>query len=248
MPRLHLTFLLLFVAQQLFAQFELRGYASYMPSGCIMLTPDERYAEGIAYSTTMLNLNGYFEITFDIYLGDKDSLGADGITFVIHNDSRAYDAFGTYGEGMGYGRFNASFASGNFIAPSVAVEFDTYQNRNQNDPPSDHVAYLENGSSFHETYWNNNDPNYNLEDDRLHDFRFRWDPESMEITVFLDGNIVYQGQRNLVRDVFNGQTQVIWGFTASTGMKYNLQYFCLRQIAYQKEASKLAVPEKLEAE
>ncbi len=227
----------------IFAQFELRGFASYMPSGCIMLTPDEQYAEGIAYSTTKLNLDGYFEISFDIYLGDKDSLGADGITFVIHNDSRSYDAFGTYGEGMGYGRFNTSFISGNYIAPSIAVEFDTYQNPSQNDPPSDHVAYLENGSSFHATYWNNDNPNYNLEDDQLHDFRFRWDPEPMEITVFLDGNIVYQGKRNLVKDIFNGSTQVIWGFTASTGMKYNLQYFCLRQIAYIKET---AEPENLD--
>ena len=218
------------------AQFELRGYADYMPSGCIMLTPDELYAEGIAYSTEKLDLSNYFQIEFDIYLGDKDDLGADGITFVIHNDKREFDAFGTYGEGFGYGRFNPNFASGNFIAPSVAVEFDTYQNPYQNDPTSDHAAFLVNGSSYHETYWNNEDDNFNLEDDQLHNFRFIWNPETQEVIVELDGGLVYQGKQDLINEVFNGATDVIWGFTASTGRKHNLQYFCFRRIAYQPDA------------
>ncbi|MFP4088909.1 MAG: L-type lectin-domain containing protein [Cyclobacteriaceae bacterium] len=219
------------------AQFELRGTADYMPSGCILLTPDVRYAEGIAYSTNKLDLTDYFEIEFDIYLGDKDEGGADGIAFVIHNDPRGYDAFGTYGEGLGYGRFNPNFASGNFISPSIAVEFDTYQNPYQNDPASDHVAYLENGSSYHETYWNGGDDAFDLEDDSMHNFRFSWNPENNEIIVHLDNNIVYQGKRNLVEDIFEGATDVIWGFTASTGNKYNMQYFCFRRIAYGKPAT-----------
>ncbi|WPP49932.1 L-type lectin-domain containing protein [Catalinimonas niigatensis] len=216
------------------AQFELMGTADYMPSGCIMLTPNEPYAEGIAYSTTKLNLADYFEIEFDIYLGDKDEYGADGIAFVIHDDPRGFNAFGTYGEGIGYGRFNPAFISGNFIAPSVAVEFDTYQNAIQNDPAGDHVAFLENGSSFHEKYWNGGNENLNLEDDRMHNFRFGWNPETKEIIVRLDNNIVFQGTKNLVEDYFDGETEVIWGFTSSTGRKYNLQYFCFRRIAYRK--------------
>ena len=226
---------LAFCSHTVLAQFELRGTADYMPSGCILLTPNERYAEGIAYSTNKLDLQGYFEIEFDIYLGDKDELGADGITFVIHDDPRGFNAFGTFGEGLGYGRFNPNFATGNFIAPSVAVEFDTYQNEFQNDPFSDHVAYLVNGSSFHTNFWNNEDQNFNLEDDQMHNFRFSWNPETYEIIVKLDNTVVYQGKQNIVEDIFNGNTEVIWGFTASTGNKHNLQYFCFRRIAYQPE-------------
>lgn len=233
----YITLLFIFFTDRAMAQFELRGYADYMPSGCIMLTPNERYAEGIAYSSNKLDLNDYFEIEFDIYLGDNDELGADGITFVIHNDPKGFNAFGTYGECMGYGRFNPNFLSGNYIAPSVAIEFDTYQNPYQNDPACDHIAYLENGSSYHEKYWNNEDPNFNLEDDQMHSFRFRWNPESQEITVRLDNLVVYQGTRNLIQDVFEGETKVIWGFTASTGMKHNLQYFCFRKIAYLNASS-----------
>jgi hypothetical protein len=47
----------------------------------------------------------------------------------------------------------------------------------------------------------------------------------------LDGNVVYQGNKDLLKDIFNGNSKVIWGFTASTGRKYNLQYFCLRRLA-----------------
>ncbi len=212
------------------------GNATYMDGGCIQLTPDEPYSEGIAYNSTKLDLNYNFEISFDIFLGENDK-GADGITFVIHNDPRQFEAFGTYGECMGYGRWSPESAFGNYIAPSIAIEFDTYYNPRQNDPESDHVAYLENGTNFHKKYWNNNIKNFNLEDGKMHSFRFRWQPEQKLITVYLDGNKVYEGKRDLITDIFNGNSEVIWGFTASTGRKHNLQYFCLRRLAIFNEPS-----------
>ncbi len=211
------------------AQFKLIGTAQEMQGDCILLTPDATYQEGIAYHTTKLNLKNYFEIEFDIFLGDKEQ-GADGITFVIHNDPRQFEAFGTWGECMGYGRWSPYY-SGTSITPSVAIEFDTYFNVRQNDPTCDHIAYLENGSNMHDNYWNDDDPEYNLEDNFLHNFRMRWEPEPQQITVFLDGKTVYQGTRNLIDDVFQGETQVIWGFTASTGWAHNLQYFCFRRLS-----------------
>lgn len=212
------------------AQYYFLGTADNLPNGCIQLTPDQPYAEGLAYNYTKLNLNRYFEIQFDMYLGDKEE-GADGITFVVHNDVRGFDAFGQWGECMGYGRFNP-FRPGNSIDPSVAVEFDTYQNYYQNDPSCDHVAYLENGVSRHESYWNDSDSTYNIEDDRLHDFRFRWDPAKQLVEVFWDGVRVVAVERDLLNDVFDGEAEVIWGFTASTGRAHNLQYFCLRRLVY----------------
>lgn len=217
----------------LHAQFHTIGTARPMDGGCIMLTPDEPYSEGIAYSTSLLDLTYNFQIEFDIYLGDKDEFGADGITFVIHNDPRGFDAFGTYGECLGYGRWSPEAVYSAHIAPSVAVEFDTYHNLNQNDPASDHAAFLTNGVSRHEQYWNNDNDNYDLEDDRLHTFIFRWDAGNKSVNVYLDGYEIYSGGHDLVNDIFSGQTQVIWGFTASTGRKYNLQYFCLKRLAYE---------------
>lgn len=230
MIRLPLSALLIAAMQILYGQYHYLGTAGNMENGCVLLTPDQPYAEGLAYNLTRLDLTNFFEIQFDLYLGDKDE-GADGITFVIHNDVRGFDAFGQWGECMGYGRFNP-FRPGNSIDPSVAVEFDTYQNEFQHDPASDHIAYLENGISRHTTYWNGDDPTYNIEDDYLHDFRFRWDPEAQHILVFWDGVEVVKVQRDLINDVFDGESRVIWGFTASTGRAHNLQYFCLKRMVH----------------
>lgn len=231
---LYLPFFLCFLTCQAFAQtFSLMGSAREMGNDCILLTPDQQFEEGLAYHTSKLDLENFFEIEFDIFLGDKDE-GADGMTFVIQNDPRGFDAFGTWGECMGYGRWSKFYTGGSFIAPSVAVEFDTYQNYRQNDPACDHVAYLENGTNYHTSYFNNEDEAYNLEDNLLHSFRFRWEPKAMQITVYLDGAIVYQGKRDLINDIFQGETRVIWGFTASTGRKHNEQYFCLKRWAKQK--------------
>lgn len=218
----------LFSSTKANAQFSLIGDAKYMSGDCIQLTPDAPYSEGIAYHRTKIDLTRFFEIEFDLFLGDKDN-GADGITFVIHNDPRGFQAFGTYGECIGYGRWNKNYLAGAYIAPSIAIEFDTYQNYRQNDPESDHIAFLENGTNFHEKYWSGGGgASYNLEDDQMHNFRFRWEPDTQQIIVSLDGNTVYEGQKDLINDIFEGKTQVIWGFTASTGRKFNLQYFCLK--------------------
>ena len=215
------------------SQFFMIGDAERMPDGCIMLTPDYPYSEGLAYYEDKLDLTQYFQIEFDIYFGDAD-IGADGIAFVIHDDVRQFHDHGTLGECLGYGRFNPYYP-GNSIDPSIAIEFDTYQNYRQNDPISDHIAFLENGVSMHGNYWNNDDAAFNLEDDLLHSFFFRWNPEKQEIRVFLDGLEVYTGKKDLINDVFNGQTQVIWGFTASTGREHNLQYFCLKRFAFNDQ-------------
>ncbi|MFA0961828.1 L-type lectin-domain containing protein [Roseivirga sp. BDSF3-8] len=226
------TLLLVALSLPIKAQFSLMGSAKNMPDGCIQLTPAEPYSEGLAYYNTLLDLKYDFEIGFDIYFGARDENGADGIAFVIQNDPRGNQAYGTWGECLGYGTWDRSRPGGTYIAPSIAVEFDTYQNPGQNDPDMDHVVYLEQGSNFHTIYFNNNDPAYNLEDNRLHDFRFRWEANEQKLTILLDGYTVYTGVKDLANDIFEGTTLVRWGFTASTGRKYNLQYFCLRQLVF----------------
>lgn len=229
-------FLLLLVPLQLTAQFRLLGDAVEFQADCIQLTPDTPFSRGIAYHEQPLDLSNYFQIEFDLYLGDKDDGGADGIVFVIHNDPRGYGAYGTWGECMSYGRWSPN-SPADYIGPSVAVEFDTYFNPRQNDPEADHVAYLENGINAHINYWQpDGNSNYNLEDDRLHNFQMMWEPELMRLTIYLDGQVVQQQQKDLVNEIFGGQTQVIWGFTASTGRKFNQQYFCLRKWAKNEKA------------
>ena len=229
-----LAFIVFLLPVELIGQFHTIGTARLMDGGCVLLTPDEPYSEGIAYSTTFLNLDYDFQIEFDIYLGNKNDFGADGITFVIHNDPRGFEAFGTFGECLGYGRWAPEAEYSAFISPSIAIEFDTYYNPVQNDPTSDHIAFLMNGISRHETFWNNDDELFDIEDDNLHNFQFLWQAASKKITVLLDYNIVYEGTHNLKSEIFQNESRVIWGFTASTGRKYNLQYFCLKRMAQNK--------------
>lgn len=212
------------------AQFHYLGNAQPLDDQCIMLTPDEPYSEGIAYSTNTIDLNNDFVIDFDIYLGNKDE-GADGITFVMQGDERGFQAFGTYGECMGYGRWNPESPYGSFIAPSIAVEFDTYFNPSQNDPESDHMAYHENGTNYHFVDTKKPIESSNMEDDKLHSFILRWNSTTKTLRIWLDGTERIEIKKDLLKEIFNGNTNVIWGFTASTGRKHNLQYFCLKKFA-----------------
>lgn len=218
------------------AQFYYLGTAQPMDNGCVLLTPDYPYAEGVAYSTTPLDIRYNFDISFDIYLGDKEE-GADGIAFVIHNDARGIEAYGTFGECLGYGRWNPDSEYGTYISPSVAIEFDTYYNPSQNDPEKDHVAFLENGTNYHFADNKANVFTYNLEDDALHSFRFSWNAEEAFIRVWLDGEKVYEIKKKLQDTIFAGSHLVYWGFTASTGKKHNLQYFCLKRLVHNEEDS-----------
>lgn len=229
-----LSIVFLFLSGFVQAQFSFMGHAMQMDGDCVLLTPDSAYSEGIAWYTTPVDLSQPFEISFDLFLGEKEE-GADGMTFVLHADPRGLRAFGVWGEGMGYGRWNPDNPYGNSVSPSIAIEFDTYQNLRQNDPPGDHIAWLENGSSRHDSHWPESSPEFNLEDGRLHDFNFRWNPAEQRVIVMLDGEIVVHVQRDLIGDIYGGGTMAIWGFTASTGRKYNLQYFCLRRMARHTE-------------
>jgi len=225
-----ITILFSFLINSATAQYYYLGNAQPMDDQCILLTPDEPYSEGIAYNTNTIDLNNDFVIDFDIYLGNKDE-GADGITFVMHTDPRRFQAFGTYGECMGYGRWNPEFAQGSFIAPSLAVEFDTYYNPTQNDPEHDHMAYLENGTNYHFIDVKKPIESENLEDDRLHSFILHWDSSDHILRILLDGEERIKVKKDLLNEIFNGNTSLIWGFTASTGRKYNLQYLCLKRFA-----------------
>ena len=232
-----ISLFLILQCSSLTAQYRYLGNAQPLDDQCILLTPDEPYSEGIAYNTNTIDLNNDFVIDFDIYLGNKDE-GADGITFVMHSDARRFNAFGTYGECMGYGRWNPEFAFGSFISPSLAIEFDTYYNPTQNDPENDHMAYLENGTNYHFVDVKKPIEPGNLEDDRLHSFVLRWDSSKKLLRVWLDEKLRLEIQKDLLSEIFKGSTEVIWGFTASTGRKHNLQYFCLKRFAYLPDTNR----------
>jgi hypothetical protein len=90
---------------------------------------------GSAWSTTKLDVGKSFESTFKVYL-HHGKPGADGIAFVVQSQSAR--ALGGWGGGLGF----------RGIKPSVAVEFDTWQNTN--DPSSNHLAVVLGGNPDHQ--------------------------------------------------------------------------------------------------
>ncbi|MFF5081322.1 L-type lectin-domain containing protein [Actinoplanes sp. NPDC000266] len=86
---------------------------------------------GSAWATQKLDVTRSFESTFKVYLHHGEP-GADGVAFVVQ--SKGPRALGGWGGGLGY----------RGIKPSVAIEFDTWQNTN--DPSSNHLAVVMGGN------------------------------------------------------------------------------------------------------
>jgi len=99
----------------------------------LRLTGNVHHQTGAAWSSVRVDTSQSFTTTFDVSLGNN-GMYADGIAFVVQGEGPG--ASGWDGGGMGYRN----------IAPSVAVEFDTYQN--VFDPDDNHVAVAVNGDVF----------------------------------------------------------------------------------------------------
>ncbi|MFL2996497.1 MAG: lectin-like domain-containing protein [Cytophagales bacterium] len=83
------------------------------------LTPEQGTTQsGSVWSKEKINLSEDFKVEGKLNLGSNASWGADGIAFVIQ--PLASDLGGEGGGGLGYAG----------ISPSVAVEFDTWNNGN----------------------------------------------------------------------------------------------------------------------
>lgn len=118
------------------AGFTMSGDAA-LDGARIRLTRAEAALAGSAIYSEPVELardksfSAYF--TFSITpLGDPDKPAADGVAFILHNDTKN---LGGNGEGLGY----------RGIFSSVAVEFDTFQNGGESDPNPNHVGIDVNG-------------------------------------------------------------------------------------------------------
>jgi uncharacterized repeat protein (TIGR01451 family) len=214
------------ISSSAFAGWGLNGDA-YVSGDRVVLTPELNDQAGSAWIDTRIDLSNDFDISFQIYLGDNDGSGADGISFALHNDSRGTAAFGeTSGGGEWIGM--------NGICPSVSVEVDTYQNGSRGDLAADHVGInvLTGNSGFCSGQPDHggsgpiqaSTSSANIEDGMEHELRITWDVSTYTMDVYFDGNHRTTYSNNILANVFSGSPLVYLGFTASTGGAYNLQY------------------------
>jgi len=218
----HILFVVLMTLNALsaFAQYVVNGSATQLSCNCYRLTQAVNNQSGSVWNENMISLTDSFDYTFDVYLGNND-FGADGIAFVLQPISTS---IGSTGGGLGY----------DGIAPSLAVEIDTYQNTNLGDPSYDHIAVMANGITDHSNPAGNLagpvsalPDDINIEDGQDHLLRVAWDPLTLTLQIWFDGILRLEYQGNIVQDIFGGDPLVFWGFTGSTGGLNNEQRFCL---------------------
>jgi len=199
--------------------YYMNGSASQENCNCYTLTPDQLTQSGSVWNINKINLTNSFDYRFDVFLGCADQAGADGIVFVLQPISISV---GTTGEGLGL----------EGVSPSVGVAIDTWQNFNNQDPYGDHIAIHRNGDLNHNSPNNLAGPvpalasGENIEDCKTHSFRIVWNAVTKRLRADIDGEQRVEATIDMVKDVFNNDPMVFWGFTAATGGAKNLQRFC----------------------
>lgn len=197
----------------------MNGSASTAGNNCFIITPAANYQYGSVWNDQRISLEKDFSMTFQVYLGSNNDNGADGIAFVLQ--SAGTDALGGYGSGIGY--------SG--ISPSLAVEFDTYQNSGE--PDFDHIAVQLNGVLNNNFVVQAATYNPNIEDGRWYSMQIVWMAASYTLVVYFDGIARLAYGSNIVDIIFGGDPLVYWGFTGATGGYNNLQQFCVTSVSLQ---------------
>lgn len=210
----------------------------------VLLTPENTNQAGSAWIETRINLSQDFDISFEMSLGDRDANGADGISFALHDDPAGTAAFGNTASG-------GEWIGMNSICPAVSVEVDTYQNSGRGDPTADHLGinvYTAGGGGTCNGVPNHNasgpvqasPSTTNIEDGTEYQLRVTWDASATTMTVYFDGSQRMTYVSDFVNNTFGGNSQVYFGFTASTGGSFNEQYIIPNSAAMG--AVKYAVP------
>ena len=204
---------------------------------CYQLTEDRDFEGGSVWYQDKVDLRESFDLYFDIFLGCKDIDGADGIAFVLQPISTS---IGSAGGGIGYAGVN----------PSIAIEIDTWQNPEANDPFYDHIAVQIDGNVGHGALGGSVagpvpvlPGSANIEDCATHTMRVTWDAPSVTLNAYIDCNLTISYTGDIVNNVFGGDSLVFWGFTGATGGSNNIQSFCLDYISFVEAERDTAICE-----
>ncbi|MEL6190487.1 MAG: L-type lectin-domain containing protein [Bacteroidota bacterium] len=204
--------------------FTLRGDA-YIPEGdCIRLTEAYDYGSGSMWYRYPLSLAEPFTLSLNVMVGCQDTVGADGIVFVM--TGRA-NQLGYMGEGMGFAG----------LVPSVGIELDTWRNYHLGDPAEDHVAIMFNGRVGHYKDFAVPSPIKNIEDCSIHVLSVIWNPRANKLSVNIDNEEITSTNVDLIKNVFGGLDQVYWGVTAATGRYNNVHEVCFPRLSFYSPES-----------
>ena len=213
--------------------FNINGHASQVyddPTGQVSslpyqvrITPPAGGKSGQLWSRGKINFSSSFTLTYQAYLGTRDSNGADGIAAVFHNDPEGINAKGENGAGLGAWK----------IQNGIVLELDTWRNSTPYDIANDHgsIWLSQYGPHVLEGVLSTAVDLGNIEDGKWYNVVTTWNYDTLTLsyTVQLgNGSIVTAGTYtfssiNQLKDIFGGTLEVYYGYTGSTGAFYNDQ-------------------------
>jgi hypothetical protein len=221
--------------------------------GVLRLTTANINQHGAAWYYLPQPLSTGFTTAFQFQISSTNScffctFPADGLALVIQNDPAGTGAIGYTGNGqnMSYGNNDISTASGpgNAILNSLAVELDTHQNTNYDDPDGNHIAVQSCGPNNSSTLTPNSaDHNYtcpngslakialeslpsglSLTDGKTHTITVNYLPPGTctsgcnNFSVYMDSTLILQTTVNLATQLnLTSDGSAYIGFTAATG-------------------------------
>lgn len=204
------------------AQFIVQGSAVSFDTDCFQLTSDSLITSGKIISNRVIDLTEPVTLYTELFFGNSNG-GGDGIAFFFQRDNQAGPSSEqTFGLGINQ--------------PSINVEFDTYQDvepsGSTNDPNFDHIALMRDGDFVHSSMNNLQGPisatsNGNIEDGSWHNVKIDWQPLTNTMTVLFDCEEKINYQIDLINDVFGGDPEVFYGFSASSFKAQNQQQVCV---------------------
>jgi hypothetical protein len=202
-----------------------RNGSATIQGNVVTLTLARSNQSGSVWQNDKLDLDADFSIDADVYLGTIDASGADGIAFVLQPLS--VNA-GSSGGGLGYAG----------ISPSIAIEYDTWQNAA--DPtPQDHTALMLNGNTGN----HNQIPSAplvalgNIEDGKWHKVKISWVAATKKFTHYFDDRLIFDITYDIKANVFSNNRYVYWGFTGATGGAVNEQRVRFNQMCLVTEST-----------
>lgn len=235
--RLHLCIVfLLFIAfsNNLSAQLNasIIGDAIDQGNNCYTITQDLNFQAGGVWYDNPIDFDEDFFILYQNNFGSKDSNGADGMALVFKGTSTP--ELGAAGGGVGY----------QGISPSLAVEFDTYENNIPSegllgDPFFDHISIMANGNPNHNDLGTNlagpvqaSPTSQNIEDGSFHEIKIEWFAASTTFNVYFDCELRLSLVFDVKGNIFANDDSVFFGFVGSTGGLSNVHSVCFNSISF----------------
>ncbi len=171
-----------------------------------------------------INLNKNFDFTFTT----NQNGGADGMMFVMQNTSNT--TYNSSGQGSDMGYYNAG--SGN-MSESIGIEEDIYKSSSAYyDSSASHLNLVMDQSPAPLRPQVNISPALGGGSD--HKVRITWNRDLNLFQYYFDSKLEYSWPNDIVKNVFNGNPNVWFGFTGATGGSTATQTFTVDTLIYNQ--------------